>query len=378
MSFFERSNTGMLGQWWWTIDRVSLILFLTIIAIGVVLVTTASGPVAVRLNLPQGYFATRQLTLIPVGLAIMLGVSMLSPTWIRRLGVILFFAALFLLLLTLFKGEEVKGARRWIRLAGFSLQASEFIKPSLAILSAWFFSLQQRNPQFPGQLLATTAFAITALLLIMEPDFGMVMMVLGIWGIQYFLNGLRLGWILLGLVGLVLAVVLAYFTLPHVASRIDRFSNSTTGDHYQVERSLDAFAQGSLFGRGPGEGRVKEVLPDAHADFIFAVAGEEFGLVPSLAIVLLYLVIIMRGLRYLQGEQDLFVVYASAGMLMSFALQTLINLGSTVNLLPTKGMTLPFISYGGSSLLAMSLNVGMYLGLTRRRPKFRKRGLGGH
>jgi cell division protein FtsW len=378
MSFFERSNTGMLGQWWWTIDRVSLILFLTIIAIGVVLVTTASGPVAVRLNLPQGYFATRQLTLIPVGLALMLGVSMLSPTWIRRLGIILFFAALFLLLLTLFKGEEVKGARRWIRLAGFSLQASEFIKPSLAILSAWFFSLQQRNPQFPGQLLATTAFAITALLLIMEPDFGMVMMVLGIWGIQYFLNGLRLGWILLGLVGLVLAVVLAYFTLPHVASRIDRFSNSTTGDHYQVERSLDAFAQGSLFGRGPGEGRVKEVLPDAHADFIFAVAGEEFGLVPSLAIVLLYLVIIMRGLRYLQGEQDLFVVYASAGMLMSFALQTLINLGSTVNLLPTKGMTLPFISYGGSSLLAMSLNVGMYLGLTRRRPKFRKRGLGGH
>jgi cell division protein FtsW len=173
-------------------------------------------------------------------------------------------------------------------------------------------------------------------------------------------------------------VVLAYFTLPHVASRIDRFGNATTGDHYQVERSLDAFAQGSLFGRGPGEGRVKEVLPDAHADFIFAVAGEEFGLVPSLAIVLLYLVIIMRGLRYLQGEQDLFVVYASAGMLMSFTLQTLINLGSTVNLLPTKGMTLPFISYGGSSLLAMSLNVGMYLGLTRRRPKFRKRGLGGH
>jgi cell division protein FtsW len=378
MSFFERSNTGMLGQWWWTIDRVSLILFLTIIAIGVVLVTTASGPVAVRLNLPQGYFATRQLTLIPVGLALMLGVSMLSPTWIRRLGIILFFAALFLLLLTLFKGEEVKGARRWIRLAGFSLQASEFIKPSLAILSAWFFSLQQRNPQFPGQLLATAAFAITALLLIMEPDFGMVMMVVGIWGIQYFLNGLRLSWILLGILGLACLVVLAYFTLPHVASRIDRFGNATTGDHYQVERSLDAFAQGSLFGRGPGEGRVKEVLPDAHADFIFAVAGEEFGLVPSLAIVLLYLVIIMRGLRYLQGEQDLFVVYASAGMLMSFTLQTLINLGSTVNLLPTKGMTLPFISYGGSSLLAMSLNVGMYLGLTRRRPKFRKRGLGGH
>jgi cell division protein FtsW len=368
----------MLGQWWWTIDRVSLILFLTIMTIGVVLVTTASGPVAVRLNLPQGYFATRQLTLIPVGLALMLGVSMLSPTWIRRLGIILFFAALFLLLLTLFKGEEVKGARRWIRLAGFSLQASEFIKPSLAILSAWFFSLQQRNPQFPGQLLATAAFAITALLLIMEPDFGMVMMVVGIWGIQYFLNGLRLSWILLGILGLACLVVLAYFTLPHVASRIDRFSNSTTGDHYQVERSLDAFAQGSLFGRGPGEGRVKEVLPDAHADFIFAVAGEEFGLVPSLAIVLLYLVIIMRGLRYLQGEQDLFVVYASAGMLMSFALQTLINLGSTVNLLPTKGMTLPFISYGGSSLLAMSLNVGMYLGLTRRRPKFRKRGVGGH
>jgi cell division protein FtsW len=376
MSLIERSSDNFLSQWWWTVDRISLALFLLIMLVGILLVATASGPVALRLHLPETYFASHQLMILPVAIAIMIGVSMLSPTWIRRLGVVLFLLAIVLLILTLFKGEEAKGATRWIRVAGFSLQASEFAKPALAVVCGWLFSMQRHRPSFPGQLWATIAYGTTALLLILQPDFGMLMMVTGIWATQYFLNGLRISYILGGLVFIMTLVLIAYLSLSHVAARIDTFLNSEAGDRYQVERSLDAFAGGSWFGRGSGEGRVKEVLPDVHADFIFAVAGEEFGLIPSLGIISLYILVILRGLRYLRDDQDSFVVLASAAMLVSFTMQTLINLGSTMHILPTKGMTLPFISYGGSSLLAMSLNIGMYLGLTRRRPKFRSRGIG--
>lgn len=362
-----RLDRSVVGQWWYTVDRWSLAAIFLLIGIGAILALAATPAIATRLGLDPFFFVRRQFALLPVAALVMVAVSMLPARAIRILAMLGLLAAIAMLGAVLVVGAEIKGARRWINLAGFSLQPSELAKPCFAVLAAWLFARQRRHEGFPGDLIAIALYAVLIGLILAQPDVGMVAVISVVFLAQYVLAGLRMAWVMLAGGGLVAALVGAYFAFPHVASRINRFLDPNSGDNFQVSRAEAAFQNGGLLGRGPGEGTVKLTLPDAHSDFIFAVAGEEFGLVLCLAILLLFAFIVLRGMGRMMRENDLFVLIACTGILVQFGLQALINIGSTLHVLPTKGMTLPFISYGGSSLLAISLGMGMLLGLGRAR-----------
>lgn len=372
MSALARTDTSTLGRWWWTVDRWTVAALVLLIVAGMILSVTASPPVAERIDLEPLHFVRRHMALlVPAGMTLFL-VSLLSARGVRRLALAVFVVAVALLITTLAVGTEIKGASRWISLGGFTLQPSEFVKPGFAVVAAWMFAEHHRSrsmqrARFPGNLVATALFAMVFGLLLMQPDLGMAFVVAAVWFTQFCMAGLSLAWVgLFALMGTV-ALVGAYLFFPHVASRVDRFLDPASGDSYQIDRALEAFMNGGLFGRGPGEGTVKQFIPDAHADFVFAVAGEEFGLIACLAILGLFAFVVLRGLTRLLQERNLFVLLAASGLLVQFGLQALINLASTVRLMPTKGMTLPFLSYGGSSLLALAIGMGMLLALTRHR-----------
>lgn len=363
----QRRDSGYFGRWWWTVDRAILTAILGLMAIGAVLVTASSPPVAERINLPSYYFVQRQQIYLLVGVLTMLAVSLFSPRMIRRFAVIGLLGSLALMMLVPFIGTETKGAARWITLVGISIQPSEFMKPFFAIVTAWIFAQRDKMPDFPAYRFSLGLYGLVVILLLAQPDFGMTVTVTVIWCVQLFLSGLPFLWIA-ALVLLALGGgVAAYFMLDHVRSRIDQFLNPETGDNYQVEKSLEAFQNGGILGRGPGEGEVKLFLPDSHTDFIFAVAGEEFGLLFCLIIVALFFFIVVKGLQRVWKENDVFVILAVAGLVTQFGLQALINMGVAVQLLPAKGMTLPFLSYGGSSVVAIAIAMGMVLALTRQR-----------
>jgi cell division protein FtsW len=367
MTPFTRADTSILGQWWWTVDRWSLAAIAALMAFGALLAAASSPAVAERIGLDEFYFIKRHFMLLPVAIGIILTVSALTPIQVRRMAVIAFLGCILLLVATLLFGAEIKGAQRWLSIAGFSLQATEFVKPTFAVVAAWLFSEAAHDPRFPGRLICTGLFGVVIALVIAQPDLGQAVVITGVWMAQFFLAGLPM-WLVVGLIVLgVSGLIGSYFTLSHVASRIDRFIDPKSGDTYQIERSIEAFSSGGLFGRGPGEGQVKQVLPDAHADFVFAVAGEELGLFVALFIVTLFAFIVLRGMSRALSEQNLFILLAVAGLLVQFGMQALINMGSSLQLIPTKGMTLPFISYGGSSLLGVAIGLGMTLALTRRR-----------
>jgi cell division protein FtsW len=362
-----RADTSLFGRWWWTVDRWTLAALGCLIGFGAVLAMAATPSVATRIGLDPFFFVRRQVVLLLPAIAMMLIVSMMSVRAVRLTALIGLAIALALLALTFLIGMEIKGARRWIHLPGFSLQPSEFVKPTFAVVAAWLFATQRRHESFPGDLLSIGLYLLILAMLLLQPDVGMAIVVSSVWFSQFFLAGLRLYWVtLLGGAGIA-SLVGAYFVFPHVTSRINRFLDPNSGDTYQISTALEAFLNGGLLGRGPGEGTVKSVLPDAHSDFIFAVAGEEFGLIACLAIVALFTFIVLRGFARVLQESNLFVLLAVSGLLVQFGLQALINMSSTLNLIPTKGMTLPFISYGGSSLLALSLGMGFVLALTRKR-----------
>jgi cell division protein FtsW len=367
LTAFARTDTSVLSRWWWTVDRWMLAALAILIACGAMLVMAASPAVSERIGLDRFYLARHHLVFLPLGIAIIFGVSLMTPRGVRRLAAIGLIAAMALTFLTLIAGNEVKGAARWISIAGFSLQPSEFIKPTFAVVAAWMFAAQHGRSPLPGNLIALAIFAVIVALLILQPDFGMTVVISATWFAQFFLAGLPVIWVVVLVAGGVMALGIAYVSLGHVRERFDGFLDPTSGDSYQIDRSLEAFMNGGLYGRGPGEGRVKEFLPDAHSDFIFAVAGEEFGMILCLLLIMLFAFVVLRGFTRLLHEHNLFVMLAASGLLTTFGLQAIINMASTLQLIPTKGMTLPFISYGGSSLLALSLGMGMVLALTRRR-----------
>jgi len=369
MTAFSRSDSSLLGRWWWTVDRWSIAALITLATFGAILTLAASPPVAERLDLDTFYFARRQLVYLPLALLVMFGVSLLNRSGIRRLALLMFAVSIILTVFTLVGGAEIKGATRWIKLGGISLQPSEFVKPAFAVIAAWMFAAWRLKEKFPGYLVAVGLYGGVVALLLAQPDVGMTVLVSIVWGVQFFLAGLPM--ILVMGVGalFIFGGFVAYFRFDHVQGRIDRFFDPAGSEAYQVARSLEAFKNGGIFGRGPGEGHVKEVLPDAHADFIFAVAGEEFGMIASLLLVALFAFIVLRGFVHAFKESDLFVQLAVVGLLVQFGLQAIINMASTLNLMPTKGMTLPFISFGGSSMLAIAIGMGMVLALTRERPK---------
>jgi len=364
---FARIDQRPVARWWWTVDRWSLGALALLIGFGAVMSMAASPAVAERLGYAPLHFAERHLVTVPVALAIMILVSLLPPRTVRRVAFIGFAIAVALLALTFVVGIEIKGARRWINLPGMSLQPSEFVKPTFTVVAAWLFAEQKERPRFPGNAISLVLFAGVVAMLVKQPDLGMAVVVALVWFAQFFMAGLRLYWVAAGAIAGLGGFVGAYLWLPHVTSRIDRFLDPAAGDHYQVNRSMEAFANGGLWGKGPGEGTVKDVLPDAHADFVFAVAGEEFGLVVCVAIVGIFAFIVLRGFSRLLQEGNFFVVLSATGLLIQFGLQAIINMASTLHLIPTKGMTLPFLSYGGSSMLALALGMGMMLALTRRR-----------
>lgn len=365
----SRADTSTLGRWWWTVDRWTLAALLALIGFGYVMMLAASPAVAERIGASSRHmFFIRQIAYLAAAGAVMVGVSMLSTKQVRLLAWLGLAGAFVLVAATLVAGVEIKGARRWLALPGVgSLQPSEFLKPCFAVVAAWLIAEGKMNGRYGATLLAVLMYLAIAALLKGQPDIGMLLVVTAVFFAQFFVAGLNLFFVaVIGAMG-VAAAGLAYMLFPHVQSRVQRFLDPEAGDNYQVTVALEAFGYGGLLGRGPGEGRVKNVLPDAHADFVFAVAGEEFGLVVCLIILGLFAFVVVRGLIRLLGETDLFIVLASAGLLTQFGLQAFVNMASSLHLIPTKGMTLPFVSYGGSSVVAIAMGMGMLLALTRRR-----------
>jgi len=364
---FARVDRSPVAQWWWTVDRWTLAAIFALMGFGSLLVMAASPAVADHIGADSLHFVKRYFAVLPLAVSALFIVSLQTPRTVRRIAIVGFAVSLALVAFTFVGGSEIKGARRWINLPGGALQPSEFVKPCFAVLAAWLFSEQRLNPRFPGNAISIGLFLVVIALLVKQPDLGMAAVVSAVWLIQFFLAGLRLYWVAVGMGCGAAGLAAAYFTLPHVAGRIDQFFDRGGSDGYQVNRSMEAFMNGGLWGRGPGEGTVKGSLPDAHADFIFAVAGEEFGLIACLAILVLFAFVVLRGFTRVAQENNLFIVLASTGLFVQFGLQAIVNMASTLHLMPTKGMTLPFISYGGSSMLALGLGMGMALALTRRR-----------
>lgn len=366
-SQFNRTNTSQMGRWWYTIDRYTLLALGLLVIVGAVMVVAASPSVAERVGLERFYFVKRHLAFLVASCGVMFVLSTFSEVMIRRVAVIGFLISLILLVLLPAIGTEIKGATRWVYVGGVSIQPSEFMKPCFAVVMAWIFSEGLKSVSFPGYRLAIAVYATVVFLLIIQPDFGMVVTISIVWMAQFFMAGLPFFWLLLMGVLAIVGVFSAYTFLHHVRERIDRFLDPSSGDNYQVAKSLEAFKNGGLLGQGPGEGSVKQSLPDSHTDFVFAVAGEEFGMILCLMIIALFGFIVLRGFARVLHKRDMFVLLSVVGLLTQFGIQAVINMGVAVNLLPAKGMTLPFLSYGGSSLIAIALGMGMVLALTRQR-----------
>lgn len=365
----SRAERTRIGEWWWTIDKVLLVALGTLMTAGIVLSFAASPHVADRIGLDLFHFVHRQIMFLTPAIVVMVAISFLNPRGIRRVAFFGFLIAYPLLIATLIIGPEVKGAHRWIQIGPFGLQPSEFIKPLFIVLAAWLFAEGGRRQDVPGHLMSMGLFAAVALILVMQPDFGQTVLLGIVWGALFFLAGLQWAWVLgLGGVG-GLGLFLAYNVVPHFKGRIDRFLNPEGGDTFQVDRAIESFVSGGWFGKGPGEGTVKRILPDAHTDFIFAVTAEEFGIIVCFLLLGLFALVVMRGLNHALREEDAFVRLAICGLTMLFGLQSAINMAVNVHLMPAKGMTLPFVSYGGSSLISLAIGMGMLLALTRRRPR---------
>jgi len=367
----SRVDRGPVATWWWTVDRWYLAAFLSLMVLGVVLSFAASPAVAERIGLDSFHFVERQILFMIPALIAMIGVSFLSARNVRRLALLILAGSLLLMLAALFIGVEVKGARRWVALAGVSVQPSEFMKPAFVIICAWLFAEHRRQPEIPGNLFAMILLVLVLALLVAQPDLGQTMLVAGTWGVMFFMAGMPWLWILLlGALGIAGALA-AYTVFPHVAGRIDRFLTGE-GDTFQVDTGREAIIRGGWWGQGPGEGTVKRILPDSHTDFIFSVAAEEFGIVLCFVVVALFAFIVLKGLRFALKEEDDFTRFAVSGLVILMGFQSVINMSVNLQLMPAKGMTLPFISYGGSSLIAMAISMGMVLALTTRRPERRR------
>ena len=362
MIFVPRTDRSIVGNWWWTVDRTMLAGVGLLAVIGTILIFAASPAVGERVYGAEMHFVVKHLVMLVPATALLLFVSMLAPLGVLRLAVGMYVLFGAMTVLTLFFAPEVKGATRWLPIFGLPLQPSEFLKPAVVVMTGYILA---RRPRLTG-LPATAATVLPVLAtLIMQPDVGMTALVAAAAGVQLFVAGLGWVWVLLLLGSGVVGAWQAYVWLPHFAERVNDFMDPASLG-YQIERALRAVASGGLFGRGPGEGVQKWHLPDAHADFIFAATAEEFGVVACLALVALFAFLILRGLWRLVDTSDRFVLLAATGLIAQFGLQALINMAVNLNLIPTKGMTLPFISYGGSSLLALAIGMGMLLALTRR------------
>jgi cell division protein FtsW len=365
-----RSDRTLLGRWFWTIDRPLLAIVFILVAIGLIAVAAAAPAAAYRysggsVQVGDLYYFKRQLFWVSLGLPVMLAVSMLPHRLARRFALVGTLIGILALAAIPFIGFEVNGAVRWIDVGITQVQPSEFLKPLFVITTAWLLASRFDAGEVPAFAVSFALLVLVVAFLVMQPDYGQSALFVGIWLVQAFLAGMSLAVLgsalALGLAG----IVVAYFLVPHVTSRIDRFLTGG-GDTYQIDRALDGFRAGGLFGAGPGEGQNKFSLPEPHTDYIFSVIGEEFGAIACAAIAVLFLAMIVRVLLQQLEEEDPFIFLAASGLAVQIGGQAFINMGVNLNLLPSKGMTLPFISHGGSSFIALSMSMGLLLALTRR------------
>lgn len=366
----SRAEPSLSGRWWWSIDRVILSGLVALMVSGVVLLMAGGPPVAERLGLSTFHFVNRQAAYLFIAMTIFIAVSFMTPRQVRRAALLIYVGSLAMVVATLYLGVEVKGARRWLTLGPLgSVQPSEFLKPAFVVIAAWAFSEGSRRPDLPGTWLAFLLLPTTIAPLVLQPDFGQTMLVTLVWAGLFFVAGLHWFWVLgLGGAGAV-GILIAYQLVPHVRARIERFMDKGSGDTFQIDTALESFAQGGWLGKGPGEGTVKRILPDAHTDFIFAVTAEEFGIVVCILLVMLFALIVLRSLSVAQKAEDPFIRLAVTGLALLFGIQAAINMMVNLHMMPAKGMTLPFISYGGSSLISLAIGTGFLLALTRRRPR---------
>ncbi|AJD41822.1 putative lipid II flippase FtsW [Rhizobium mongolense] len=366
----SRAERGPLADWFWTIDRFFLAMFIFLMGVGFMLSFAASPAVAERIGLEPFHFVKRHAAFMIPSIAVMIGLSFLTPRQVRRTAILLLVISLAMMVLALFFGIEVKGSRRWVTLAGISVQPSEFMKPAFVVVCAWLFAEHARQPEIPGNLFAIILFGMVAALLVAQPDLGQTILTTAVWGGMFFMAGMPWIWIILLGAGGAGGLLSAYYVFPHVAGRIDKFMTGE-GDTFQIDTAREAIIRGDWFGKGPGEGIVKRIIPDAHTDFIFSVAAEEFGIIFCIALVLLFTVLVLRGLSHAYKEKNDFNRFAVAGLVLQMGIQSIINIGVNLELLPAKGMTLPLISYGGSSMVAICVTAGFILALTRHRPEKR-------
>jgi cell division protein FtsW len=376
MPMISREQRTPFSEWWWTVDRLLLAAIIALMLAGIILSLAASPPVATRIGLDPFHFFNRHVLFLIPSFIVLIGVSFMSPRQIRRGALIVFALSVVLIVATLLIGPEVKGARRWITLIAVNIQASESAKPAFVVLAAWLFAESAKRPEMPATSMALGLLLTLVTLLVLEPDFGQTMLILMVWGSLFFIAGMRMIWVA-GLAGAASAGLFgAYILVPHVAGRIKRFMNPASGDTFQVDTAMEAFSNGGWFGLGPGEGIAKRSLPDSHTDFVFAVAAEEFGIILCLALLALFAFIVIRALARAYSSEDMFSRFAASGLAILFGVQAAINMSVNLQLIPAKGMTLPFISYGGSSIISLAYGVGMMLALTRHRPRTEMESIG--
>jgi cell division protein FtsW len=364
----SRAERSAPANWWWTIDRWLLASVGSLMVLGLVLTMAGSPPVAERLGLSTFHFVHRQVLYLLPSIMVLVAASFLSPRQVRRVALLVFLVSMTLIIVALLYGHEVKGSRRWI----FGLQPSEFLKPAFVILVAWAFSEGGQRRDLPGNIIAGLLLPITIIPLILQPDFGQTMLVSLVWAALFFMSGVHWFWIAgIGGAGFGAALI-AYQYVSHVRARVLKFIDPGAGggmiDTFQVDTALDSFLSAGWFGKGPGEGTIKRILPDAHTDFIFAVTAEEFGVLACLVIASIFAFIVLRGLFVAARQEDPFCRFAAAGLVILFGIQSAINMAVNLHLIPAKGMTLPFISYGGSSLISLALAIGFLIAVLRKRP----------
>jgi cell division protein FtsW len=365
---FARTDPSRWAQWWWTTDRWLLGATGALILLGVVLQFGTSPAAAARLNIAWPfYFAVRQGVFAALGVVVVLVTSVLQPRGVRRVAFIVYAVSILAMLALPMLGHNAKGATRWVEFGGFALQPSEFMKPALLVLVAWMFSEAQKG-EIPGVSIAFCLYGAAVALLLLEPDIGQTALITAAFGASFWVAGVPIGWIMGMGATAILGLGATPLIFPHVASRLQVFLDPKPSEPGQVQRAAEAIAAGGGFGRGPGEGVMKVQIPDMHTDFAYSAAAEEYGLWLSLLLIALFALLVIRGLYKAMKISDPFEQIAAAGLFAMVGMQAFINIVVNLGLVPTKGMTLPFISYGGSSMLAMSLTLGMALALTRRQP----------
>lgn len=363
----SRADQSLLTRWWFSVDHLQLLAILCLFAVGLVVSLSASPSVAEAKDLPTYYFAKRHAVFASIGLLVVIGLSLQSATETRRTALFVFALALSGLAAVHFLGSEANGAQRWLRVAGLSIQPSEIAKPAFVILAGWAFAETRRRHDMPAFPIALAMYAVFAGFLLLQPDVGQFILISLAWGVMLFLSGISVIW-LGGMAALgALALIVAFLVMPHVQQRLSQFLSSDVDARSQIGQAYQSFTQGGFFGVGPGEGTIKTSLPDAHTDFIFAVIAEEYGVAICLLLLSLYALIVLRAFLRAVAEPDLAIRFAIIGLAVLFGGQAVINMGVNVGLLPAKGMTLPLISAGGSSMLGISVTLGMLLALTRHR-----------